>query len=271
MKIKDCFLTKETFEVSKSSYEGVLKTQNTPNDIERYYDSPEYISHTKDNSLKSKVYQFIQGRNEKYKLKIISRYKPSGKLLDYGCGDGTFLKFINSNKNYTAYGFEPNPKARESAASKIGIANIYSSLNEIEDRSLDVITLWHVLEHVPNPQEIVLKLKLKLKKEGFLFIALPNYKSFDARFYKEHWAAWDVPRHVFHFSRKGAIDFFFDECKSNVLNTYSLPFDSFYISLISENYAKNPLGILRAPFVASISNLIGSRNNNFSSVIYVFK
>ena len=270
MKIKDYFLTKEDFEVSESSYEGVLETKNVPNDLEQYYNSPKYISHTKDKSSKSKIYQLVQRRNEKYKLKIISRYKPSGSLLDYGCGDGSFLKFI-SNHNYTAYGFEPNQKAKDIAVSKIGQANMFSSLDEIEDRSLDVITLWHVLEHVPNPIEIVSKLKKKLKKDGFLFIALPNYQSFDAKFYKEHWAAWDTPRHIFHYSREGGINFFFNQCKSNVLNTYPLPFDSYYISLISENYSKNPLGILRAPFVAFLSNLIGNRNGNYSSVIYVFR
>ena len=270
MKIKDYFLTKETFEVSESGYEGVLKTQNIPDDLDLYYDSSDYISHNKDNSLKSKAYRFIQRLNEKHKLKVISRYKPSGSLLDYGCGDGAFLEFI-SNHNYTVYGYEPNPKARNISASKIGQTNMFSSLDEIENRSLDVITLWHVLEHIPNPIEIISKLKQKLKKDGFLFIALPNYQSFDAKFYKEHWAAWDVPRHIFHYSREGGINFFFNQGKSNVLNTYPLPFDSFYISLVSENYAGNPLGMIRFPFVAALSNLKGMMNGNFSSVIYVFR
>lgn len=269
MKIIDYFLTHETFEVIKTNYDGVLKTNNIPNDLNKYYNSEKYLSHTKNNTLKSKVYQFIQKLNENYKLKIISKYKSSGKILDYGCGDGSFLKFMKNN-NFSVIGFEPNTKASEIASSKIGNDNITNSLDSIEKNSLDIITLWHVLEHISNPEEILCKLKNKLKKGGYLIIALPNHKSYDAKFYKDKWAAWDVPRHIFHYSKEGAIQFF-NINNFNVLHTYPLPFDSFYISLISESYSKNPFGIFRFPFIASLSNLKGMINGNFSSVIYVLR
>ncbi|TWP24946.1 class I SAM-dependent methyltransferase [Apibacter muscae] len=267
MKIIDYFLTYETFELIKTNYDGVLKTNNIPIDLNKYYNSEKYLSHTKNNTLKSKVYQFIQKLNENYKLKIISKYKSSGKILDYGCGDGSFLKFLKNN-DFSILGFEPNTKASEIAISKIGNDNITNSLDSIEKNSLDIITLWHVLEHISNPEEILSKLKTKLKKDGYLIIALPNHKSYDAKFYKERWAAWDVPRHNFHYSKEGAIQFF-NINNFNVLHTYPLPFDSFYISLISESYSKNPFGIFRFPFIASLSNLKGMINGNFSSVIYI--
>jgi len=269
MRIKDYFLSREIFEVSKSNYKGVLETKNIPNELELYYKSSEYMPHSKDNSLKSKIYQFVQSLNEKHKLKVISKYKSSGSLLDYGCGDGAFLKFMD-NHHFHVSGYEPNLKAREIAASKIGKEKMFSSLDEIKNNSFDVITLWHVLEHIPNPEEILFKIKQKLKNDGVLIIAIPNHQSYDAKFYKKRWAAWDVPRHIFHYSKEGAIDFF-NQNEFKVLDTYSLPFDSFYISLISENYAKNPFGILRAPFVASLSNLKGMKNGNYSSVIYALK
>ena len=269
MKIRDYFLTKEVFEISRSNYDGVLETKNIPENMDMYYKSSEYMPHSKNNSLKSKIYQFIQSLNEKHKLKIISKYKSSGKLLDYGCGDGAFLKFMKKH-HFDVSGYEPNQKAREIAASKISEEKMFSSLDEIKDHSFDVVTLWHVLEHIPNPEEILSKIKQKLRDDGVLIIAVPNYQSYDAQFYKKHWAAWDVPRHIFHYSKEGAMCFF-NRNKLNLLATYSLPFDSFYISLISENYTKNSLGILRAPFVASLSNLKGMKDGNFSSVIYILK
>lgn len=267
MKIKDHFLTNETFEVKESEYNDILKTYDLPYDIAKYYDSDKYLSHNKDNSLKAKIYSLIQKLNEKYKLKIIKKYKSSGKILDYGCGDGSFLQFMQS-KNFSVIGFEPNKKAAKQTELKIGIKHITSSLETINDNSLDIITLWHVLEHIPNPEEILLQLKSKLKNNGYLLIAVPNHKSYDAKFYKEHWAAWDVPRHIFHYGKNGAINFF-TQNKFKVIKTYPLPFDSFYISLISENYAQNSLGILRFPFIGTISNLKGLKDGNYSSVIYI--
>lgn len=270
MKITDHFLTKEVFEVKENNkYKGVLETQNIPENLDKYYESNKYLSHSKDNSLKSKIYQYIQKLNEKYKLKIISKYKTTGKILDYGCGDGSFLNFMKNN-NFSIIGYEPNLKASNTAIYKIGKENIINNLEDIKDNSLDIITLWHVLEHIYNPEDILTNLQKKLKKEGIIIIAVPNYKSYDAKYYKENWAAWDVPRHIYHYSREGAINFFrlnqFD-----VLATYPLPFDSFYISLISENYSKNLFGILRFTFIGALSNIKAMKNKNYSSIIYILK
>lgn len=268
MKIKDYFLSNEIFEIKEThEYKDVLKTQNIPEDLEKYYQSKEYISHYKDNTLKSKMYQYVQKLNEKYKLKIINKYKSTGKLLDYGCGDGKFLEFMK-NKNFSILGYEPNKKAAKSAENKIGKNNIINSIDCIENNSIDIITLWHVLEHIHNPEEILSKLKLKLKNDGCILIAVPNYKSFDAKFYKEHWAAWDVPRHIYHYSKEGAINFF-NKNNFKVINTYPLPFDSFYISLISENYSKNYFSLLRFPIIGILSNLKSILNKNYSSLIYI--
>lgn len=267
MKIKDHFLTKEIFEVKETQYKGVLKTQNIPENLEKYYESNKYLSHSKDNSLKSKIYQYTQKLNEKYKLKIISKYKKTGKILDYGCGDGSFLKFMKNN-NYSIIGYEPNSKALNNAIYKIGKENTINSLNDIENNSIDIITLWHVLEHISNPEKILNELKNKLKKNGILIIALPNYKSYDAKYYKENWAAWDVPRHIYHYSKEGAINFF-NLNQFDVIHTYPLPFDSFYISLISENYSKNYFSLLRFPFIGILSNIKALKNENYSSLIYI--
>lgn len=270
MKIKDYFLTQEEFELKEyENYNNILKTQNLPENLDKYYNSDKYLSHSKDKSFLSNIYLFVQNLNFKYKLKIIRRYISKGNILDYGCGDGSFLNFIKYF-NYTVQGIEPNQKAREIAKNKIGDNHIKANLSEIENNSIDVLTLWHVLEHIPNPEEILKELYSKLKENGILIIAIPNYASYDAKFYKDKWAAWDVPRHIFHYSKDGAIQFFKDN-NFKVSHTFPLPFDSYFISLMSEKYKKNKFSFLRFPIIGAISNIKAMKDGNSSSVIYILK
>ncbi len=265
MKIKDWFLSKEDFEVKEVS-EGILQTQNIPSNISKYYESDAYLSHT--NAKKSIIgilYAVIQKMNLNYKYKMISNYSRNGKLLDYGCGNGVFLQYMNV-KGFEVKGFEPNEVARNQAK-EFGITLIDSL--ETDER-FDVITLFHVLEHISNPKEILQKLKSLLNENGKLIIAVPNYKSFDAKYYKEFWAAYDVPRHIFHYSKNGAIQFF---RKNNFYldKIYPLPFDSFFIAMMSANYQQSILQKMLFPVIGSISNLKAMKTGNWSSLVYILK
>ncbi|NAW51566.1 methyltransferase domain-containing protein [Elizabethkingia argentiflava] len=269
MKVKDLFLTQEEFEIKEVST-GILKTSPIPENLSPYYESEKYISHHQEGkSLKEIIYKFFQYFNLLYKKTIIDREVKTGKnLLDYGCGAGDFINFIK--KNYCVYGIEPHSHAQKMAQQKVGKQNIKTSLTEIENESLDVMTLWHVFEHIGDQSIFLDEVYEKIKKGGKLIIAVPNYKSYDAQYYKEYWAAYDVPRHIFHFSQEGMNSIFNNE-RWKLKKVKPLLLDSYYISIISEKYKKNPFFWLKGCLLGLISNINGVKTGDFSSLIYVIE
>lgn len=272
MKITDHFLTKEEFEIIETDINGVWKTSPTPSNISKYYESDDYISHHQDNgSAKEKLYKFLQSFNLKYKKNILQKNITStakAKVLDYGCGAGEFIKYLEND--FITFGYEPNQDAREAAKKKTKHTKIISDLAEVENNSLDAITLWHVFEHIENQQEILSLFYQKLKKDGTLIIAVPNPTSYDAKHYKEFWAAYDVPRHIFHFSKKGMINLMNNKNWS-IKKIKPLLLDSYYISMLSENYKKSNLIWLKSLIIGSISNIKAIFNKEYSSLIYIIK
>ncbi len=269
MKIKDHFLSQETFEIKASKYEGILKTapMPSPEDLTRYYDSNAYISHqTKVSSLKDFIYQSVKSHMLERKKKWIHKYKDHGKILDIGAGTGDFLNGFD-NEKWEKFALEPSTKLHKVLIQK-GIT-LVEKLSEFDNDSFDVITLWHSLEHIPDIEDTLSNLKRIIKNEGTIFIAVPNHKSYDARYYKNFWAAWDVPRHLWHFSRNGLKDFI-QKYAFHCLEEKGLVFDAFYVSLLSEKYKPN--GFLpRGIYTGFISNLKAKRTKEFSSVLYVLK
>ena len=203
---KDHLVTKKDFTIKIDNETELLVTSPQPSvdEIGSYYESDEYNSHSDEaKSIFDKVYEFVKTINLKSKYSIISENLDEvGSVLDIGCGAGDFLNFCK-NKGWSVSGVEPTKKAREISEQKLGIKiNRELSLEHFEDNSYDVVTMWHVLEHRFDIMETVAHLKRIVKPGGLIIIALPNYKSYDAKFYKQFWAAYDVPRHLFHFSRK---------------------------------------------------------------------
>ncbi|MDO5616372.1 MAG: class I SAM-dependent methyltransferase, partial [Cruoricaptor ignavus] len=239
MKLKDHFLSQEDFELRETEISGILKTYPIPKDLGKYYESKDYISHHQEGkSLKERLYKFAQSFNLNYKRNILAKETyQNAKVLDYGCGAGEFAKYIE--EDFTVFGFEPNEEARNFAKKKTERTKIISEISEIENGSLDVITLWHVLEHIENQEEILKIFYKKLNQNGKLIIAVPNHTSYDAEYYKEFWAAYDVPRHIYHFSKNG-MQQFFNNKNWKLKKIKPLLLDSFYISILSEKYKKNP-------------------------------
>ena len=270
MKIKDHFLSKEEFEIRETEIEGIFKTYPIPENLGKYYESKDYISHHQDsNSLKEKIYKFAQSFNLNYKRNILSKVTfENAKVLDYGCGAGEFLKHIENDVE--TFGFEPSDAARNFAKQKTTKTKFVENLNEIENESLDVITLWHVFEHIENQSETLSLFYQKLKTNGYLIIAVPNHTSYDAKYYKEFWAAYDVPRHLWHFS-KTAIEKLFDKQNMNLEDIKPMWFDSFYVSLLSEKYKSGKMNFISGFFIGLISNVSGLFKKEFSSHIYVLK
>lgn len=270
MKVKDHFLTQEEFEIKETAIPGVFKTEPIPENISFYYDSKDYISHHQDSgSLKEKLYKFLQNFNLNYKRNILFEWVGKNKkVLDYGCGAGEFVKYIENI--FETFGFEPNDSARTNALKKVKKARIIDRLDLIRAESLDAITLWHVFEHIENQDEMLQKFHSKLKQNGRLIIAIPNPTSYDALKYKEFWAAYDVPRHIFHFSKSG-MEKLMNNKSWKIVKIKPLLLDSFYISMLSEKYQKSSLSWLKGMIFGFISNIKASKSGEYSSLIYIIE
>jgi len=274
LKVKDHTVSGEEFSLLYNEELDMLQTSPMPSleILPDYYKSDDYISHTDSKrNLFERIYHFAKKLSLKRKLNLINSFPLSEKtLLDIGCGTGDFLKKAQEN-NWIVSGIEPNKKARFIANTKIG-NHIFDvdHLVSFKSHSFNVITLWHVIEHLPNLQEHITILKRLLKKDGVLIIAVPNYKSFDAKYYKNFWAAYDVPRHLWHFSQL-AIEKLFSKVNMSVQKKISMKLDAFYVSLLSEKYKLGWMNIFRAFIIASYSNIKAWRTNESSSITYIIK
>jgi SAM-dependent methyltransferase len=266
-------VSKKTFQIDANESESILVTNPRPSleDLGSYYESDAYISHTDSaKGFVDRIYQAVKKYALVQKRKLVSTHIPDKSLLDIGCGTGDFLLELKRN-GWKVSGMEPNSGARAKAEQKLS-ASLFSNpdLSEINDGSWEGLSMWHVLEHVPDPNETVSQLWRILKKGGIAIIAVPNFKSWDAKHYKKHWAAFDVPRHLFHFSQGGMKDLFLKNGFSH-LETKPMIFDSFYVSLLSEKYKSGRSNLFSAFWSGLRSNRAARRNGEYSSLIYVFK
>jgi 2-polyprenyl-3-methyl-5-hydroxy-6-metoxy-1,4-benzoquinol methylase len=270
LNVKDYSVSQETFELLHDAELDMLITHPQPSleKLPSYYESKDYISHTDGKkTLFEKMYQFVKGIALKNKLKLINSESQKGKILDIGAGVGDFLMTVK-NDGWQIIGIEPSEKAK-SIAIKKGVSFV-NDVKEIESHSLDVITMWHVLEHVPNLEEQINELKRMIKPNGTIIIAVPNFNSFDANYYGKYWAAYDVPIHLWHFS-KTAIQKLFAKEQLELVKVLPMKFDSFYVSLLSEKYKTGKMNYLKAFFIGLQSNRYGKANSEYSSHIYVLK
>jgi len=269
LKTKDFSVSGEHFELHWDEELDMLITRPQPEELAKYYDSEDYISHTDSkSSITDKLYQLIKAKNLKNKIQIIENQLVNAKtLLDLGAGTGDFL--ITAQKcGFQVVGVEPNEKARRLAEAK-GL-KLLPDLDKLSGQRFQAITLWHVLEHLPNLQGQISSLVQLLDDDGVLVIAVPNFKSWDARHYKSHWAAYDVPRHLWHFS-KTAISKLFDPHGMEVVKIKPMWFDAFYVSLLSEKYKGNKFYWPFAFFVGLWSNVKAVFTKEHSSLIYILK
>jgi 2-polyprenyl-3-methyl-5-hydroxy-6-metoxy-1,4-benzoquinol methylase len=273
LKTKDYFLTNESFNLNYISKYDVLITQPFPSEkaLPNYYDNKDYISHTDSKtSWFDRLYQFVKRFAISKKVKLITNQTEEQTILDVGCGTGDFL-LACKNKNWQVTGIEPNTKARRLAEQKLPMVSIFSDIKNIElTEKFDIITLWHVLEHIPDLDEYINRLKKFLKPNGRLIIAVPNYKSYDARYYGKFWAAYDVPRHLWHFSQK-SISSLFLNYKMRVEKIIPMKFDSFYVSFLSEKYKNGKTKPFHAFYIGFRSNLKARKTTEYSSLIYILK
>ena len=274
IKVKDFSVSGEEFTLIENTEFGYLETIPQPEleNLSKYYKSEDYISHT--NTKRNwfeKAYHKVRQITLNQKLNLVNSFKTESKsILDIGCGTGHFLE-ICKNNNWKVTGIEPNESAREIANSLINNKVLDAGeLKKLPKSSFDVITLWHVLEHLPNLQEQLKLINTLLKPNGILVVAVPNYNSFDAKHYKSNWAALDVPRHLWHFN-KNSIYKLGKNYGFRLKQTKPMWFDAFYVSLLSEQIKSGNKNIVKAFFIGFISNLSALFTKEASSHIYILK
>jgi len=264
---KDHLVTKESFQIN-SYGNGILRTEPVPENLEKYYESDKYISHRDSSqSFQDRIYQLVKSYMLSKKAKWIRSEIKQGSILDFGAGTGDFLNRMKSFF-WNVEGVEPNEIARDLAILK-GL-NLKTSFKELDGKSYDVISLWHVLEHLPDFENKLEKFHELLNPGGILIIAVPNYNSYDANYYKEDWAAWDVPRHLWHFSRNGLKNIL-NEKGFLLMKEKPLKFDSFYVSLLSEQNRSGRSNPLNAILRGAVSNYKAKNTKEYSSIAYFFQ
>ncbi len=271
--IKDFSVSREDFAIWQCDECTLRFTQDVPDEdsIGPYYASPDYISHSNTNKgLLNQLYQKVRNHTLQQKAKLIIRFtKQRGSLLDMGAGVGAFLS-IMKKREWEIRGLEPDAVARKNAKDYFGIElEEPSSMQNLAANSYDAITMWHVLEHVHQLHNYIENLKNLLTAEGKIFIAVPNYTSADAEAYKNYWAAYDVPRHLYHFTPK-SIEALVTQHELKIIAKKPMWFDSFYISLLSSKYKNGETSWLGAGLTGLRSN-VGAlfSNDKCSSLIYV--
>lgn len=276
LKVKDFTVSDESFELVECVACGFRFTANPPeqDQIGRYYQSDAYISHTDSKKgIFNRIYQLIrkQAIASKRKLVIHQSHCSTGHLLDYGCGTGAFLMEMKS-AGWQVQGMEPDPGAASRAAELTSSTISHpDQLSSLPGKSFNVVTMWHVLEHVHDLHGTLEQVKRILKQDGTLIVAVPNHKSFDATHYAEHWAAYDVPRHLHHFS---------PDSLSKLMQLHSMKvtaikpmwYDAFYVSLLSEKYKTGSMRLIPALLTGIVSNLNAIfKKGVCSSQIYIIR
>lgn len=275
LEARDHTVSGENFGIWSCTECSLRFTQDIPDaqHIGQYYQSESYISHTNTRKgLVNTLYHWVRRYTlgSKRRLLVNLSGKSSGKLLDYGCGTGAFAATMQQ-AGWQVLGLEPDAGAR-AQASLAGVDNgAPEMLFELDAASFDVITLWHVLEHVHRLHDVVQALVRALKPDGLLLIAVPNYSALDAAHYGEHWAAWDVPRHLYHFS-PDAMQRLLSKHGLSMVQQRAMPFDAFYVSMLSEKYRHGRLRLMAAAWTGFRSwwRAMGHPDRS-SSVIYILR
>ncbi|MCC9165372.1 class I SAM-dependent methyltransferase [Pontibacter harenae] len=271
--VTDNAVSKESFVLVECENCSFKFTNPRPDaaSIGAYYESEEYISHTNTKSgIINRAYHVVRSITTKQKVELINRHAPTkGTILDYGCGTGVFLSACKKD-GWEIRGVEPNEKARKASSEETGEI-VASELQQISGEKFDVITLWHVLEHIHTLNETMAELLSLLHEDGTLIVAVPNADSHDAQQYKENWAAYDVPRHLYHFTQ-GTMKRFLKKHKMKLEEVLPMKFDAYYVSMLSEKHKDGKGNMINSVVNGFKSNSYAEKNgNDYSSLIFVAK
>jgi len=271
LKCKDNTGSNETFQMDQCNACEFVFTNPIPleSEIGKYYESDEYISHSNTSKgLTNTLYQTVRNYTLKQKIALIKSLGSGKNILDIGSGTGEFL---NSCKQagFNVSGIEPSPAARKLAEDNFSLQlKEEVELDKLAGESQDFISMWHVLEHVYHLNDRIEQIKRLLKPDGKVIIAVPNRNSYDANYYKENWAAYDLPRHLYHF-RPIDIEKVFSKHGFKLDKILPMKFDSFYVSMLSEKYKNGTVNYFQAFKTGLKSNRKAGDKPKYSSQIYI--
>jgi 2-polyprenyl-3-methyl-5-hydroxy-6-metoxy-1,4-benzoquinol methylase len=272
--VTDFTVSKKEFIITECKSCSLRFTQDVPDaaSIGDYYKSENYISHTDTSKgLINSLYKKVRNRTLGQKRKLIESItnKETGKILDVGSGTGAFANEMKSG-GWEVTGLEPDSGAIKVAKDLYGLElQETATLFELSAGSYDAITLWHVLEHVHQLQEYIAQLKKILADDGRLIIAVPNYTCYEEKTYKQYWAAYDVPRHLYHFS-PAAMETLINKHGLRIISYKPMWYDSFYVSLLSSKYKNGSASWIGAGWNGLVSDIKAVTDvRKCSSVIYV--
>lgn len=272
----DYTVSKEQFTIVQCGSCGFRFTNPRPEESKAgaYYQSDDYISHSNTSKgLINGLYQRVRKITLKKKLQLVNSVsgKSGGALLDLGCGTGEFLNTCKQN-GWSVKGIEPSPNAREYATKNYGLeVQNTGAWGAFGDNAFDAVTAWHVLEHVYDLAGTIQEVKRMLNTNGVFVVALPNCSSADAEFYGKYWAAYDVPRHIWHFT-PAHVKTFFEKQGFKLESVLPMPFDAYYISMLSEKYKGGNVNYGRAVVHGYFSNSNAKKTGNtYSSQVYILR
>lgn len=274
---EDHLVSEESFAIVKCEECGFVYTNPRPtvSEIGKYYQSEEYVSHSDTRKgLINWIYGKVRNRTLKDKLQLINSFNTEGKrILDIGCGTGHFLSTAQQN-GWTVTGVEVDDATRATAESRLN-TSIYHHFDEVPEKGkYDIITMWHVLEHVHDLNATIVKLKKLIHKKGRIIIAVPNYNSEDRKIYGDNWAAFDVPRHLYHFTQN-SMNTLIRKHGMRIKRSLPMKYDAYYVSLLSEAQLKEQKGKLGQYMTAFkngyFSNKKAKLTKEYSSLIYIIK
>ncbi|RED94133.1 class I SAM-dependent methyltransferase [Marinoscillum furvescens] len=269
---EDHTVSKESFALVKCDKCQLIFTNPRPDEVHigKYYESDNYISHTNSgNNPINLIYKLVRKYTLRQKVNLIAKYTSGKRILDFGCGTGAYLHSLQQ-ANFDIAGFEPNEQAREIASNLTGIEIFHEQKQLKNADNFHAVTAWHVIEHVHQLRDTLKLLRSKTADDGYLFIAVPNAASYDAQHYKEKWAAYDVPRHLYHFTPE-SFRFLANKSKLKVVDMLPMKFDSYYVSLLSEQYTHGRTKPIAAFKRGMISNQKAYKSRDYSSIIYVLQ
>jgi predicted SAM-dependent methyltransferase len=260
-RVKDFIVSDRFFNIYEDAESKILWTDvDKSHNHLKYYLSDNYIPHSDKKGLLGFLYNISQRLMFVYKRIVLSnQLKESRSVLDYGAGDGKFANYLEK-KGKKTFTYDP---LKGSSSNSI-------NLHQNTDFQVDMVMMWHVLEHIPDLKKVFPQILERVNKNGFLVIAVPNRDCFDAKYYKNHWAAWDVPRHLYHFNHKSLLNFMSSYGLSFVFKR-PLTLDSYYVSYLSEKYKKAPFPLFSGLIIGFLSNFLALFTSNFSSSVYVFQ
>ena len=272
LKVNDHSISGEDFGLIRCTDCGLVITQNHPDEesIGKYYNSEDYISHSDTKSgIVNTVYHSVRSYMLGQKRKLVAGVSDTGKLLDIGAGTGYFAAHMVDN-NWEVVALEPDAGARQVARDNFNLdVHDVDHLEKLPHSTFDVVTMWHVLEHVHRLNATIHTINSVLKPNGKLIIAVPNYTARDAERYGRYWAAYDVPRHLWHFS-PNAMRKLLSKHGFTVNKIRPMDFDAFYVSMLSEKYKGRGSGFVGGTFsgLGTYLSSIGNASKS-SSVIYI--